>query len=102
DAARRGLPEPRGDGDELRRRVLENDRLAFERRLADKLLAERELGRRAPAALEAVARDQPQRRLAVVLGDEERALLGADERRELVHDQPADLLEVALTLQHPG
>ena len=56
-------------------------------------------------SLVAVGREQPQLGLAVArrrLDEEERAVLRADERRQLGHDQPRHRLEVALALQHAG
>ena len=105
DVRRRGLAEARGDLDVVLGRLRDQDRLLLERRLPDERLADLEAVRERLALLVAVRRDQAQLGLLVlagVLGDEEGAVVRADERRQLAHDQPRDGLQVALALQHPG
>src|SRR3984885_10919642 len=68
---------------------------------ADQRVTEQHCGRR--VAVEPVPGDQaqPGPRLAG-LGEEERAVLPADHRDELVHDQLGDVPQVALTLHQAG
>ena len=103
EVRRRGVAERRGDLDVVRRDVGEADRLALDRGLAHEPLAEREAVRAALLGLVAVGGDEAQLGLAqrvAVLDEEERAVLGADHRRDLAHDQLGHGLDVALALEH--
>src|SRR5581483_3569464 len=103
DVPRRRLAEARRDLDVVRRRLGDEDRLLLECRLADERLSDRVPVRDLLPGLVAVARDQLQHGLfALVLREEERAVAGADERRQLRHDEARHRLQVALALHHPA
>ena len=76
----------------------------LERGLADEALADREaIAQIAAPGCEPVGRGQSQlgRPVRTRLDDEERAVLGADGRRDLVHDQLRHRRKVTLPLEHP-
>ena len=88
----RGLPKARGDPDVVLRRLGDQDRFHLQRGLSDERLADLEPARDVLPLLVPVRRDQAE--LEVVpfaarrFHHEEGAVLRADERRQLGHDQP--------------
>ncbi len=114
DVGRRGLAQTGGDLQVPGRRLLEDDRPLLHRGLADQRLTGVEGGRHRPA-LVAVAADQPQHGVVLVvvlrdqlggaagrLGEEEGAVLGRDHRGELGHDQRGHRLQIAPALEQTG
>ena len=84
DTGRLGMAEARADTDEVRRNVLEQDRPAIRRRLADQAFAQVELLLQLVLVLGAIARNQLQLRFILfALGDVEHAILRVHQRREL-------------------
>jgi hypothetical protein len=69
--------------------------------LADERLADPVLDRRVLVGAQPVPRDQPQPPLpGPLLGQEEGPVLRPEQRRELLHDQLGDDLQVAVPLEH--
>ncbi|ABS26438.1 hypothetical protein Anae109_2236 [Anaeromyxobacter sp. Fw109-5] len=103
--ARRRLPHPGRDVDEVRRHMREQDALLLERALPDERLLQAVRGREGLPAAEAVARDEVQGRsaaLVVAVHQEEGAVRGVHERRELRDDRLGHGDDVPLPLHHVG
>ena len=101
DVGRLGVAEARADADEVGRHVLEQDRPAVGRGLADQPLAQVEFLLQLLGAFGAVAGDQLELGFVLLaLGDVEHAILRVHQRRELGHDEVRHGREVALALKH--
>ena len=99
---RRCLAEPGGDLDVAPGQIRDHDRPLALGDLADQRLAQPVLGRRGLVRPQPVAGDQPQLGVAARrLGQEERAVLRADQRDQLVHDQLGHHGQVPVALHHP-
>ncbi len=101
DVGRLGMAEPRADADEVRRRILEQDRPLVRRRLSDQSFAQAELLLQLVCTVGAIARGELELGLLFLAGRHiEHAILRVHQRRELGHDQVRHCGEVAFALQH--
>ena len=100
---RGGLAKPGGDLHVVGRDIRHDDGLPGLRHLADQRLAEPELAGRLDIGPQAVTGDQAQPGvIAGAVGEEERAVLRADQRDKLVHDELGDGRKIAVALHQPG